>query len=389
MKNKIDILHPLWVEINLDNLSYNMKQIANRVPYSNIIGIVKCNAYGHGAIEISREFNELGIKTLAVANISEAIELRNNDINCNIMTLGISLESSISSILKYDIQPAVSSLSFAESLNKAAKDMNKICNIHIALDTGMGRIGFRKSNSSIEDLKKISCLSNINIISSFSHFSTADYSDKTYSNEQLDTYDWFFKKSLEQNFSLGAKNISNSAAIIDMPDASFNYVRPGIIEYGYYPSNEVCKNNIDIKPVLTWKSKIVHIKEVDTGCSIGYGRNFIAKRKSTIATIPVGYGDGYSRLFSNKGFVIINDNKVPIVGNVCMDQIMVDITGLNDINVEDEVILLGRSENIKFDADDFAEILGTINYEPLCLIGRRSPRIYIKNNEIYKIVEQY
>lgn len=389
MQKEINILHPLWVEINLDNLKYNMDQIQKKAPKSNIIGIVKCNAYGHGAVEVAKEFIEIGINTLAVANILEAIELRKNGIDCEIMTLGISQEDAIDDIIEFNVEPAVSSLSFAKALNNKAIKENKICNIHIALDTGMGRIGFRKSLESINELEIISKLSNINIVSSFSHFSTADYKDKTYSHAQLEIYNWFFKTAQEKGFSLGAKNISNSAAIIDMPDVSFDYVRPGIIEYGYYPSDEVCKDNIDIKNVLTWKSRIVHIKEVEAGTSIGYGRNFISEKKSIIATIPVGYGDGYSRAFSNKGYVLINGKKAPIVGNVCMDQIMIDITDIKDVHVNDEVILLGKSGNVKFDADDFAEILGTINYEPLCLIGRRCTRVYIKQDKIYNIVEQY
>lgn len=386
MQNEINLLHPLWAEINLDNLDHNMKQIKKRIGSSNIIGIVKCNSYGHGSIEVSKEFINLGIKNLAVANVVEAVELRRGGIDCDIMVLGVSLDYTINTIIKYNIQPAVSSLDFAQKLNKEAEKNNTVCEIHIAIDTGMGRIGFRKNQKSLDDIRKICSMSNLKIVSMFSHFSTADCKDKSYTKFQLDIYNWFYDNLKDCKDLLGAKNISNSAAIMDLPDTHYDFVRPGIIQYGYYPSDEVNKDVLDLKPVLTWKSKIVHIKTMEANNFIGYGKNFETKMVSRIATIPVGYGDGYPKALSNKGYVIINGKLAPITGNVCMDQIMVDITDIDDVNVNDEVILLGRDKDVKFDADDFASLIGTINYEPLCLIGRRVTRVYIKNNEVSNIV---
>lgn len=381
----MNLLHPFWAEINLDNFIYNLNKIKSHIGNSKLIGIVKANAYGHGAVEISKALIENGASSLAVANIVEGIELREANIDAPIMILGVSEELAIDAIINYNMEPTVSSLDFAYTLNNKAKESNRIINIHIALDTGMGRIGFLPSSKSIEEIALISKLPNLKIKSTFSHFSTSDYKDKSYSNFQLENYKNFIKELEKNNITIGDKNLSNSAAIIDMPNAHFDNVRPGIIQYGYYPSDEVIKDAFDLKPVLTWKTNIVHIKEVDKGTFIGYGKTFETKRKSIIATIPVGYADGYSRELSNKGKVIINGQFAPIIGNVCMDQCMVDITDLKDVNLNDEVILLGSDKNIKFDADDMATLLGTINYEVLCLIGRRAPRVYIKDNKVVTI----
>lgn len=385
----MEILHPLWAEINLDNFIYNINNIKSKLPSSNLIGVVKANAYGHGAVEISKVYLELGISNLAVANISEAIELRSNNISCPIQILGASLDNTIDAIVNYDIEPTITNYNFAKNLNDFAKSKNKIINIHIAVDTGMGRIGFLKNESSINEIKQISSLSNLNISSLFSHFATADSSNKEYAQQQLNNYLWFCTKLDEASINYNFKSLSNSAAIIDLPNASFDLVRPGIIQYGYCPSNEVNISSIDLKPVLTWKTRIIHIKEVEANTYIGYGQNFKTSRKSRIATLPVGYADGYSRDLSNKSKVIINGKFAPLIGNVCMDQIMIDVTDLPNINLNAEVILLGSEGNCKFDADDIATLTNTISYEVLCAIGRRVTRVYIRDQKIINIQIQY
>lgn len=379
----MDLLHPMWAEINLDNFIYNMEQIKKKARNSEIIGVVKANAYGHGAIEIAKTLVECDIKRLAVANIVEAIELRDNNINIPIMILGISEEYAIDSILKYNVEPTVSTVNFAEKLNEKAKALNKIINIHIAIDSGMGRIGFRNNENSILEILKISKLNNIHIESIYTHFSTADSKNKEYSLKQLSIYKEMLDTLEKMGVNITKKNLSNSAAIIDIDEAHFDCVRPGIIQYGYYPSNEVNKKALDLKPVLSWKSRILYLKEVEANEYIGYNQNFKTNKKTKIATIPVGYADGYSRGLSNKSKVIINGTLAPIIGNVCMDQIMVDVSEIKDVATSDEVILLGSDGDIKFDAEDMANILNTISYEVLCLIGRRTPRIYIRNhNEV-------
>ncbi|MBS6503287.1 alanine racemase [Clostridium tertium] len=375
----MNLLHPIWAEINLNNLIYNIDQIKKKSSNSEIIGVVKANAYGHGAVEISKVLLNHGINRLAVANIVEAIELRENEIKAPIMLLGISEDYAIDALLEYDVEPTISTYEFAMNLNNKAKALNKTVNIHIAMDSGMGRIGFRKNDKGLEDIINISKLSNLKIESIFSHFSTADSKDKSYSLRQLEIYNTFLDKLQEAGVYINKKNLSNSAAIIDLPESHYDYVRPGIIQYGYYPSDEVDKNHFDIKHVLTWKTKIIHIKEVEENEYIGYGQTFKTSRKTVVATLPVGYADGYSRGLSNKGKVIINGQLAPIIGNVCMDQFMVDITEIENVHLGNEVILLGSDGNVKFDADDIAKLTNTISYEVLCLIGRRAPRIYIKD----------
>ncbi|VYU49616.1 alanine racemase [Clostridium tertium] len=381
----MDLLHPIWAEINLDNLINNIKEIKRQSKNSEVIGVVKANAYGHGAAQVSKTLLENGINKLAVANIIEAIELRDNNIKAPIMLLGISENYAIDSIINYEVEPTISSLNFAKELNNRAISLNKIVNVHIAIDSGMGRIGFRNTEADINDIIEISKLSNLNIESIFSHFSTADSIDKSYSDYQIEVYNNIMSAIEERGLKINKKNLSNSAAIIDLQKSHYDYVRPGIIQYGYYPSSEVNMSNLKIKPVLTWKTRIVHLKEVDANEFIGYGKTFKTTRKTKIATLPVGYADGYSRALSNKGKVIINGQLAPIIGTVCMDQFMVDVTDIKDVKAFDEVILLGESGKVKFDAEDMAEIIGTISYEVLCLIGRRAPRVYIKDYKIKEI----
>ena len=381
----MNLLHPIWTEINLNNLINNIDEINTKSNKSEIIGVVKANAYGHGAVEISKTLLNCNVKKLAVANIVEAIELRENDISAPIMLLGVSEDFAIDNLIDYDVEPTVSTLHFAKNLNESAIKKNKTIKIHIALDSGMGRIGFRNTSNDIEDIVSISKLSNLKIDSIFSHFSTADSIDKSYSNIQMDIYNSIISKLKEKGVTINKKNLSNSAAIIDIPESHYNYVRPGIIQYGYYPSDEVNKNDINIKPVLTWKTRIVHIKEVNENEYIGYGKTYKTNKKTLIATLPVGYADGYSRGLSNKGSVIIKGKLAPIIGNVCMDQFMVDVTDIEGVKSGDEIILLGSEGEVKFDAEDMATILNTISYEVLCLIGRRAPRVYIKDNEVLGI----
>jgi alanine racemase len=379
----MDLLHPMWAEINLDNFIYNIEQIRKRAKNSEIIAVVKANAYGHGAIEIAKTLVKCDIKRLAVANIVEAIEVRDNNIDIPIMILGISEDYAIDSILKYNVEPTVSTVNFAKKLNEKARSLDKIINIHIAIDSGMGRIGFRNNENSILEIIEISRLSNIHIESIYTHFSTADSKNKDYSLKQLSIYKEMLDVLEKMGVNIPKKNLSNSAAILDLEDAHFDCVRPGIIQYGYYPSNEVNKKVLDLKPVLSWKSRILYLKEVEANEYIGYNQNFKTTKKTKIATIPVGYADGYSRGLSNKGKVIINGTLAPVLGNVCMDQIMVDVSEVKDVTAGDEVILLGSDGDVKFDAEDMANILNTISYEVLCLIGRRTPRIYIRNhNEV-------
>lgn len=378
-------LRPVWAEINLDNLEFNMKGIKKLAKSTEIFGVVKADAYGHGAIDVAPVLLENGVTRLAVAVISEAVELRRAGIDCPIMILGYTPLSLADDILKYDIEQTVFSYDYALELSKIAEKRHIKVKIHIALDTGMGRIGFLSDEKSVEDVYKINKLPNIEIEGLFSHFSTADEDNKEYTYKQFDNFNYFYKKLKSRGVSVGVRHIANSAAIMDLPDTHLDGVRPGIILYGYYPSDEVNKKKLELKPVMTLKTNIVHIKTLKKGEYISYGRKFRCEKDSVIATLPVGYADGYTRLMFGKAKVIINDKFAPVVGRICMDQCMVDITEISTAKVGDEVILMGESHNCKFNADDIAGHIHTINYEVVCMISKRVPRVYIKNEKVIKI----
>ncbi|OFI06526.1 alanine racemase [Clostridium acetireducens DSM 10703] len=375
----------VWQEVNLDNLAYNMKSVKSKCNCNEIFAVVKANAYGHGAVEISKVLLENGATGLAVATLEEALELRQSSINCAILVLGVTSTALLDKLVENNIETVVFSYKQALEISNISKEKCKITKIHLAVDTGMGRIGFLPKKESVEECYKISKLPNIKIEGLFSHFSTADEIDKQYSYEQLKKFNWFYHSLTAKGVNIKIRNIANSAAIMELPNTHFEGVRPGIILYGHYPSNEVNKSEIDIKRVMSLKANIVHIKTLDECEYIGYGRKFRTSRKSVIGTLPVGYADGYTRMLSGKAKVIVNGKFAPVVGNICMDQCMVDLTDVGPVNIGDEVILMGSDGNLKFDADDIAKILGTINYEIMCMISKRVPRVYIKNGKILKV----
>ncbi|SHH92178.1 alanine racemase [Clostridium collagenovorans DSM 3089] len=378
-------LRPVWAEINLDNLAHNIREIKKIVPDKEIMAVVKADAYGHGALDTVPTLLENGADRLAVAVLTEGIELRRSGIQCPIMVLGFTQPELIDEILRFDIEPSVYSYEFANQLSRMAMRKNKIAKIHIGVDTGMGRIGYLPTEDSIKEILQIHNLPNIKIESIFSHFSSADEADKAYTNLQAERYNWFLEKLKEEGMSTPKRNLANSAAIIDMSEYQYEIVRPGIILYGYYPSKEVKYERLNIKPVMSTKTNIVHIKTIKSGEFIGYGRQFKVEKESIIATLPVGYADGMSRLLSGKAKVLIKGQFAPVVGRICMDQCMVDVTDLKDVKFGDEVILIGEDGNNKITADEIGELLGTISYEVVCVVGKRVPRVYIKDGKITKI----
>ncbi|BDB01571.1 alanine racemase [Clostridium botulinum] len=378
---------PVWEEVNLDNLSYNMRNIKKKVNCKEIFAVVKANGYGHGALDIASTLLENGATRLSVACLSEAIELREGGITCPINILGITPPTLFEDIINYNIEPVVFSYDYANQLSKAASLKNRIVKTHIAVDTGMGRLGFDPTVESLEEIKSIQNLSNIKIEGLCSHFSSSDEKDKSYSEYQFKIFQNFRKKLIEMNMKIPIHHMSNSAAIIDLPSTYLDAVRAGIILYGYYPSREVNKENLHIKQVMTLKANIVHIKTIDSGKYVGYNRKFKTKRKSKIAILPLGYGDGYTRFLSNRGKVIINGQYAPIVGNICMDQCMIDVTDIKEVKVGDEVIIIGRDDinNLRYDAEDIASKVGMTSGEIMSIISKRVPRVYIKNGNIVKV----
>lgn len=378
---------PVWEEVNLDNLSYNMRNIKKKVNCKEIFAVVKANGYGHGALDIASTLLENGATRLSVACLSEAIELREGGITCPINILGITPPTLFEDIINYNIEPVVFSYDYANQLSKAASLKNRIVKTHIAVDTGMGRLGFDPTVESLEEIKRIQDLSNIKIEGLCSHFSSSDEKDKSYSEYQFKIFQNFRKKLIGMNMKIPIYHMSNSAAIIDLPSTYLDAVRAGIILYGYYPSMDVNKENLHIKQVMTLKANIVHIKTIDSGKYVGYNRKFKTKRKSKIAILPLGYGDGYTRFLSNMGKVIINGQYAPIVGNICMDQCMIDVTDIKEVKVGDEVIIIGKDNinNLRYDAEDIASKVGMTSGEIMSIISKRVPRVYIKNGNIVKV----
>jgi len=382
MENSI---RPVWAEVDLGRIEHNVKQIKSLCENKKIYGVVKADAYGHGALDIVQVLLKSGVTDLAVALITEALEIIKSGINVPILILGFTPLTFAEDILNNNIEQTVYDLEYAKKLSEIAQEKNKTAKIHIAVDTGMGRIGFLPNEKGMEDVRQISKLPNVNIEGIFTHFSTADEADKTYSLEQLAKFNKFVDDLENEGIKINIKHASNSAGIMDLPEAHFNAVRPGIIMYGYYPSNEVIKERLDLKPALTLKTSVVHVKTLPKDMYISYGRKYKTDKERVIATLPIGYADGYTRALSNKGKVIVNGKLASIVGAVCMDQCMIDVTDVGTVKVGDEVILLGEHGNTRFNADDLAELLDTINYEIICMIGRRVPRVYINNEKIVKI----
>jgi alanine racemase len=373
-----EALRPAWAEINLSNLEYNIKQIQSKVGNKEIIGVVKADGYGHGAAAVSKVLLENGVGTLAVATLQEAISLREIGFTCPIVMLGITPEQYADTLLQYDITPVVCSVENAAAISAAASSARKTIDIYTAVDTGMGRIGVLPNEEGAEELLKISLLSNIRIKGLFSHFATADERDKAYAQSQLSLYEIFYQKLSEAGISIPSRTIANSAAIMEIPDAHYDAVRPGIILYGCYPSSEVDRALFSIKPVMSVKANIVHLKNVPAGFSVSYGRKFTTARESLIATLTLGYADGYPRFLSGKGRVIVNGVYAPLAGNICMDQCMVDVTDVPGVTLGDEVVLMGSQGDLTILADEIGEKTGTINYEVVCAFGQRLPKVYVR-----------
>ncbi|WP_302632599.1 alanine racemase [uncultured Clostridium sp.] len=379
------ILRPAWAEIDLDAIAYNTRNIKKLIGDKDLIAVVKANCYGHGVIGIIPTLLENGVSRFAVAMISEALEIRDNKITTPVMILGFTPLYLGEELINNNIEQTVYDLDYARELSKIALTLNKKAKIHIAIDTGMGRIGFLPNEKSIDNITEICSLEGIEVIGIFTHFSTSDEKDKEYSHEQftkmLSVMDTLKKRGID----IPLKHVANSGAIIDLPDTYLDAVRAGIILYGYYPSDEIDKNNLALKPALTLKATITNVKTLEKDMYVSYGRTFKTSNETIVATIPVGYADGYLRKLAENGKVIIKGEFAPIIGRICMDQFMIDVTNIPDVKIGDEVILLGEKNGLKYNADDMAKKLDTINYEVTCMLKSRLPRVYIKDTHIINV----
>lgn len=377
---------PMWIEIDLDKLAHNIKEIRRIInPDTKYISVVKADAYGHGAVEAAKVCMECGVDMLAVSMLDEALELIQSGIKGDILILGYTPPNASDMVVQNGIIQTCYSYGLAKALSDSAVKLGKTARIHIAVDTGMSRIGFQTKYEDVLEIRKISELPNLKIEGIFTHFASADSSDREYTKQQYKKFNEFLNKLSSLKIDVGMKHASNSAGVLNFPDLDLDAVRPGIIQYGLLPSDEAVKTGADLKPVMSVKANVTHVKEVEEGTSISYGRKFVTSRKSRIVTLPVGYADGYSRLLFNKAKVIINGKLAPVVGAICMDQCMVDATDVGDVKVGDEVILMGRDGDVAISADDIAAEMGTINYEIICMFSKRVPRVYIKNGNEVKV----
>ena len=375
-----EALRPVWAEINLSNLDYNIKNIKAKIGDREMIGVIKADAYGHGSVKVAEVLRENGCKTFAIATLQEAVTLRNAGAKEEIIMLGLTPDMYADTIVNYDITPVVCDFANAKAFSDAAAKAGKTVSGLIAVDTGMGRIGYLADelDYAVEDVNKIAALPNFKIKGMFSHMATADAFDKTYSHQQEAKYNKFYETLTAAGIEIPFRTLANSASIMELPTVHFDACRPGIILYGCYPSDEVDVNQLSIKPVMSVKANIVHLKDVPAGFSVGYGRKYISEKPSKIATIALGYADGYPRPYSAQAKVIVNGVIAPIAGNICMDQCMIDVTDVPDVKVGDEVIVMGTDGKNTILADDIAKATGTINYEITCAFGQRLPKVYVK-----------
>lgn len=372
----------VYAEINLDAIIHNFHEINNWIgPDCKIMGVIKADGYGHGAVAVAKILVEEKVDVLAVAMINEAVALRKYGMKLPIMILGYTADEQLGDLVKYDIIQTVFSLEMAQMISDIATGMGKTATIHIKMDTGMGRIGFAPDAKALEDITKIYQLPNICVEGLFTHFSSADEEDKETTNKQIQLFEQFRENLERSGISIPIYHAANSAGAMEVPGAHYNLVRTGIALYGLYPSEEVCHTTLALTPALSLISNVIFVKEVPENTPISYGGTYVTKRPTKIATIPVGYGDGYARALSSKGRVIIHGQYAPIIGRVCMDQFMVDVTDIEGVSVRDEAILIGKQGACEITVEEIARHMNTINYEVVCQIGKRVPRVYMRDGK--------
>jgi len=372
----------VWAEINLDNLAHNMREV-RRVTNKNskVTAVIKADGYGHGATSIGQTLLDNGADRFAVATLSEAIQLRATFPNVEIMVLGYTPESLAEDIIQNNIIQTVYTIEQAKEFSKVAVALNKRITVHIKIDSGMHRLGMQDNANTITEILQMSKLDSFFIEGIFTHFAMADELDKEYTIKQVEKFNNIVKTLEKEGLDIPIKHVSNSAAIIDLPQFNMDMVRAGIMLYGLYPSQDVNHNNVELKEVMCLKAKISQVKDIEAGCGVSYGLKYKCKKESRVATLPIGYADGFTRMLSGKAKVMVKDTKVSILGNICMDQCLIDVTDL-DVSIGDEVVLFGGNNSNGISIDSVSELLNTINYEIICMVKKRVPRVYIKGNKI-------
>lgn len=373
------INRPVWAEIDLGAIGHNLAEIRRSLePKTKIMAIVKANGYGHGSIQVARAVLAKGAERLGIAILQEGIELRKAGFGVPILILGHTPVEMAKEIVRYNLIQTVFDFDTAEAISWAAVQARKSAKIHLKVDTGMGRLGFPlHDKKNLDTILKIAQLPNLEIEGIYSHFAVSDIVDKEFSFLQLEKFLDSVEKLKKKGLEIPIKHISNSGGILDLPQAHLNMVRAGISIYGLYPSEEVNKAKVKLKPAMSLKARIAQIKKVPKGVSISYGRTYETSTEETIATLPIGYADGYTRLLSNKAQVLVRGKKAPIVGRICMDQCMINISGIPNVEVGEEVVLFGSQGQEHISVEDLANLIGTINYEVVCMISARVPRLYV------------
>ena len=376
--------HRTYLKIDLNKLEHNFNCVRNKLPSNiKILGVIKANAYGHGAVEIGK-FLDGKCDFFGVACIEEAVELKKAEIKTPILILGRVFPFDIETAVKYDVRIPIFSYDDAVALSNEAVKQGKNMPFHFCIDTGMSRIGFQVSEESADICKNITELPNIFAEGLFSHFATADEKDLSKAVEQRNKYKEFCKMLSDRGIEIPIKHLNNSAGIMNF-DEYFDMCRMGIITYGLYPSDEVDKDILDLEPIMSWHAKISYIKELEPNREISYGGTFKTDRVTKVATVPVGYADGFPRCLSNKGKVIINGKYAKILGRVCMDQFMVDVSDI-ECNINDEVVLFGTQKNAHISLEKLSNSAYSFNYELPCRIPIRVNRVYVYNDEVVEDV---
>lgn len=371
--------NPVWAEIDLSAIAQNMREIRRVVSNPvEIMAVVKANAYGHGIIETTRVVLANGASRLAVAKLTEGKELKNAGINVPVLLLGYIPPDQYSEAINCSLELTVYNLEMAEVLNATAGSLGRKAVVHIKIDTGMGRLGLQSGKVALKDVLQIARLPYLKVEGIFTHFASADSRDKSYALEQFELFVSFISKLSKTGLEIPLRHCANSAAVIDLPQTYLNVVRPGIAIYGLYPSDEVQHSAVDLKPAMTFKTRVAQVKKVPAGYKISYGSTYRTPAPTVIATLPVGYADGYSRLLSSRGKVLVHGQKAEVVGRVCMDQCMIDTGHIMGVCPGDEVVLFGHQKNVALPVEEVARAIGTINYEVVCMVNSRVPRVYLE-----------
>ncbi len=370
-------IRPAWIEVYLNNCVHNFIEVKKRIrEETKVCTVVKADGYKLGAVPVSKAYIDSGADMLAVAVVDEGIEIRNKIKNFPILVLGYTPEDSFEKALKNNLTLTIYDENHALELNNVAKLADKKAKIHIKIETGMNRLGFLPTEETLNKVKKIYSMENIEVEGIFSHLARSDEKDKTWAYKQKKIFDSFLKRLEDENIDIPIKHLANSAAVIDLPDFQYDMVRPGIMLTGLYPSEEVILENVKLKLAFNLKTKIANIKEIKPGEGVSYGHDFIAVNKTKVAALPLGYADGIPRLLSNKLEVEYKGKKCRNIGRICMDQLMIDVTEIENIKIGDEVTIYGDGSNNTTTPDEAAAMIGTINYEILTMLDKRLPRVY-------------